>query len=232
MLLPMGPGMLQPGAVPVPEALKDKYVYGWYFMVLLLIGVGVGEAVGGDAMAAFFFFFLACMFLYLVVDNCKNMSMYCLLLVGIMVGFQALFEFMSLLAVINGRTSETTTVKGGNVDNTNGGTNEITYVTKVTTHPLFDKSMGQKYNIQSATMVASPIVLVLSTLLCYISYNSYSASLFEDDEETGPINGAYGGSYGGGYGGQVVQSGRPPQSQRHVPQPTRIFEGAGQRLGS
>lgn len=228
----MGPGAMQPGLVPVPEALKNKYVYGWYFMVLLLIGVGVGEAVGGDVMAAFFFFFLACMFSYLVLDNCKNMSMYCLLLVGIMVGFQALFEFMSLLAVVNGRTNEITTVKGGNVDNTNSDTNEITYITKVTTHPLFDKSMGQKYNIQSATLVASPIVLLLCTLLCYISYNSYSASLFEDDEETGPINGAFGGGYSGGYGGHAAQLGRQPQSQRPVPQPTRIFEGAGQRLGS
>lgn len=227
MLLPMGADVMQQ-AVPVPEVVKNRYVYGWYCMVLLLIGVGCAEAVGGDVMAAFFFFFLAGIFVYLVLDSCKNMSMYCLLLVGVMVGFQAIFEFMSLLAVINGRTNETTTMKGGSVNKANSGAQEITYVTKITIHPLFDKSMGQKYIVQSAAMVASPIVLVLCTLLCYISYNSYTSSLFEDDEETGRINGGY----GGGYGGYAPQSGRQPQSQRHATQPTRIFEGSGQRLGS
>jgi len=227
MLLPIGPDVMQQ-TVPVPEVVKNRYVYGWYCMMLLLIGVGCAEAVGGDVMAAFFFFFLAGIFVYLVLSSCKNMSMYCLLLVGIMVGFQAIFEFMSLLAVINGRTNETTTMKGGKTIKSDGAAQEITYVTKITTHPLFDKSMGQKYNVQSAAMVASPIVLVLCTLLCYITYNSYSASLFEDDEETGRINGGF----GGGYGGNVPPSGRQPQSQRHATQPVRIFEGSGQRLGS
>lgn len=227
MLLPIGPDAMQQ-AVPVPEVVKNRYVYGWYCMVLLLIGVGCTEAVGGDVMAAFFFFFLSGIFVHLVFDSCKNMSMYCLLLVGIMVGFQSIFEFMSLLAVINGRTNETTTMKGGIVGKAGSGAQEITYVTKVTTHPLFDKSMGQKYNVQSAAMVASPVVLVLCTLLCYITYNSYSSSLFEDDEEIGRINGGY----GGGYGGNMSQPGRQTQSQRHATQPTRIFEGAGQRLGS
>eukprot|EP00930_Biecheleria_cincta_P054880 TRINITY_DN4126_c0_g3_i1.p1 TRINITY_DN4126_c0_g3~~TRINITY_DN4126_c0_g3_i1.p1 ORF type:complete len:228 (-),score=34.19 TRINITY_DN4126_c0_g3_i1:195-878(-) len=227
MLLPIGPDVMQQ-MQPVPEVVKNRHVYGWYCMVLLLIAVGCAEAVGGAVMAAFFFFFLAGIFVYLVLDSCKNMSMYCLLLVGIMAGFQSIFELMSLLAVINGRTNETTTMKGGDVNKGDSGTQEITYITKVTVHPLFDRSMGQKYNVQSGAIVASPIVLILCTLLCYISYNSYSSSLFEDDEEAGPINGGY----GRGYGGYAPQSGRQAQSQRQATQQTRIFEGAGQRLGS
>jgi len=231
MLLPMNPGMMQQDT-PVPEAIKNRHVYGWYCMIILLMSIGCAEIVGGDAMAAFFFMFLAGIVTYMVSDGCKQMTMQCLLLFGVMVGFQALFEFMALLSVVNGRSTETTTMQNAELNKAGTETEEITYVTKIIIHPLFDKAMGRKYNVQSAALVASPLVLVLCTFFCYISYNAYTSSLFEDDVETGPLSGGLAGRSYGGYAGP--QPGRRAEPQRSTPQGSaaRIFEGHGQRLGS
>lgn len=216
---------------PVPDVVKNRHVYAWYIMVILLFAVGCAEVVGGDVMAAVFFLFLASVVVYMVLDSCKNMSMYCLLLFGTMVGFQAFFEFMALLSVINGRSTETTTVKGGQMDETGTEITEVTYVTKVITRPLFDKNMGEKYNIQSAAMVASPVVLILCVLLCYISYNAYTSSLFEEDIESGPIQEGFAGRSYGAPGRHPGRNAAPQTGTSHSTS-ARIFEGHGQRLGS
>jgi len=228
----MHPDMLQRELGPVPDVVKNIYVYGWYVLTILLLAVGCAEVVSGDLMATFFFMFLASTVMWMVMDSCKNMSMYCLLLFGSMVGFQAFFELLALLSVINGRSTETTTIRGGEMDKTGTEVTEITYITKVVTRPLFDRDMGKQYNVQSAAMVASPMVLGLCVLLCYISYNAYTSSLFdEDDIETGPIQEGFAGR---SYGAPERQPGRQaaPHHGRGHGTSARIFEGHGQRLGS
>eukprot|EP00930_Biecheleria_cincta_P072364 TRINITY_DN59771_c0_g1_i1.p1 TRINITY_DN59771_c0_g1~~TRINITY_DN59771_c0_g1_i1.p1 ORF type:complete len:229 (+),score=31.92 TRINITY_DN59771_c0_g1_i1:147-833(+) len=228
MILPLHPEMVQGEMMPVPEVVKNRHVYAWYIMVILLLGVAVTEIVGGDVMAAVFFVFLASIVVHMVLDSCKNMSMHCLLLFGTMVGFQAFFEFMALLAVINGRSTETTTIKGGQMDETGSEITEVTYITKIITRPLFDKKLGERYNVQSAAMVASPVVLVLCCLLCYISYNAYTSSLFEEDVESGPIHEGFAGRSYGAPGRQTGHHAAPQSGSTAA----RIFEGRGQRLGS
>jgi len=228
----MHPDMVQQSEMmPIPDVLKNRYVYAWYIMVILLLAVGSAEVVGGDIMAGIFFLFLAGGVVHMVLDSCKNMSMYCLLLFGTMVGFQAFFEFMALLSVINGRSTETTTMKGRKMNQTGTEITEDTYITKITTRPLFDKNMSEIYNVQSAAMVASPVVLLLCVLLCYISYNAYTSSLFEDDVESGPIHEGFAGRSYGAPGGQPGQHTAPQSGTSHSTS-ARIFEGRGQRLGS
>lgn len=223
--------MVQQEMMPVPDVVKNRYVYAWYVMVILLLAVGCAEAVGGDAMAAIFFLIVSSIVVYMVLDSCKQMSMYCLLMFGTMVGFQSFFEFMALLCVISGRSTETTTIKGGEMDETGTEITAVTYVTKVITRPLFDKNMNEKYNVQSAAMVASPAVLLLCVFLCYISYNAYTSSLFDDDLEAGPIHEGFAGRSYGGPGHRPGQLTAPQSGASHSTS-ARIFEGHGQRLGS
>lgn len=240
MLFPMHPDMVQQSEMlPVPDVVKNRYVYAWYIMVILLLAVGCAEVVGGDVMGGIFYLCLTSIVVYMVLDGCKHMSMYCLLLFGSMVGFQAFFEFMALLSVINGRSTETTTIKGGQMDQTHTEITEVTYITKIITRPLFDKTMSEKYNVHSAAMVASPVVLLLCVLLCYISYNAYTSSLFEDDVESGPIQEGFAGRSYGAPGRQPGQHTAPQSGTSHSTSArnfggsaARLFEGHGQRLGS
>ncbi|CAE8596368.1 unnamed protein product, partial [Polarella glacialis] len=103
-------------------------------------------------------------------------------------------------------------------------------------HPFFDQDQGRKYNVQSAVMLASPIVMLLSCVLAHASYNAYTSSLFpEDEEESGSLfgGGFSGGPYGGtgGFGGNQRPNGPPPSSGRSGGAAPRIFQGSGQRLG-
>eukprot|EP00440_Ansanella_granifera_P063187 gb/GFBE01068516.1/.p1 GENE.gb/GFBE01068516.1/~~gb/GFBE01068516.1/.p1 ORF type:complete len:225 (+),score=50.32 gb/GFBE01068516.1/:1-675(+) len=224
MLLSMNAELQQ--EVPVPDAVKNRHVYGWYLAVLLLAGTATAEIVGGDVFGAMVYFFIMGIVIYLVQDGCRNMSMYCLFLLGILMTFQGFFELLGLLTVLNGRSTQQTTVTGSS--------DQYVYTTKITVHPFFDKSMGATYNLQSALLIVSPIVMIFCSILCYMSYNAYSTSLFAD-EETGPLGyGSRPSPYGSAYGGYRGNGGGgdPPAPRRPPPAPPRVFEGHGQRLGS
>lgn len=220
MLIPLDTDFQQ--SEPVPDVLKNRYVYLWYMESILLILVAVGEIVGGDAFGALFMAMLAFAVMYMVRDNCRQMSMYCLFVFGLLVGFQGLFESIALLSVAGaGRTTESENIKSGNETS-------VTYETKITTHPFFDKKQGAEYNTQSAMMIASPIIMAFCCILCYISYNAYSNSLFgEEDVEAAPIQGrGYNSGQRRGYGAEAE-----PPARRSTNCPPRLFEGQGQRLG-
>eukprot|EP00435_Cladocopium_sp_Y103_P034480 s664_g8.t3 len=68
-----------------------------------------------------------------------------------------------------------------------GTDQDVTVITKITMHPFFDKKMDDQYNLQSLMMLLSPGVMSLSCTMCYLSYNAFSDSLFELDDEADPI---------------------------------------------
>jgi len=222
MLIPLDTDFQQ--SEPVPDVLKNRYVYLWYMESILLILVAVGEIIGGDAFGALFMVMLAFAVMHMVRDSCRQMSMYCLFVSGLLVGFQGLFESIALLSVAGtGRTTESENIKSGNETS-------ITYETKITTHPFFDNSQGAEYNMQSAMMIASPITMIFCCILCYISYNAYSNSLFgEEDVEAAPLQGR-GYNYNSSLRGYGAEAERP--APRNTNCPPRLFEGQGQRLGS
>ncbi|CAE7934321.1 unnamed protein product, partial [Symbiodinium sp. KB8] len=194
-VIPLGP-MQMAGPEAVPEVVKDKYSKFWWVIAVLLVTLAVSEIVTHDVFAVLFHSLLAGITIFLVKDSCKNMSMYCLLMVGLMCSLQAFFETLALLGSLGGRRSTSTIVAPGSRDNV------TTYTTQVTTHPFFDKSQGVVYNAQSALLIASPVVMVLAAVLAYYTYNEFSSPLFPDDDaETGGVwgGGQMGyGTYGGG----------------------------------
>eukprot|EP00933_Yihiella_yeosuensis_P082784 TRINITY_DN96772_c0_g1_i1.p1 TRINITY_DN96772_c0_g1~~TRINITY_DN96772_c0_g1_i1.p1 ORF type:complete len:222 (-),score=37.22 TRINITY_DN96772_c0_g1_i1:65-730(-) len=207
---------------PAPEEVKVHYAKYWWAMMVLFIALGVSQTVGGNVFGTFFMFIMAAVCFYVVKDDCRNMSQYCLFLFGFMCCFQALLEFISLLSVLNGRR-EASTVRNSS------GDGKMTITTTVHTHPFFDDKMGTRYNVQSWNMILSPAVMALAGMLSYYCFNAFSSSLFDDEE------GGYGGGYGATpqtYGGSPGYGGgnRPSQPRTHAP--PRLFEGSGQRLGS
>eukprot|EP00434_Breviolum_minutum_P004921 symbB.v1.2.004340.t1/scaffold243.1/size254222/3 len=53
------------------------------------IVVAALQVVAGDIIATFFYGMLAGIIIYMVKDNCKNMSMYCLMGTGLICSIQA-----------------------------------------------------------------------------------------------------------------------------------------------
>eukprot|EP00933_Yihiella_yeosuensis_P046424 TRINITY_DN4194_c0_g1_i1.p1 TRINITY_DN4194_c0_g1~~TRINITY_DN4194_c0_g1_i1.p1 ORF type:complete len:230 (+),score=44.42 TRINITY_DN4194_c0_g1_i1:189-878(+) len=229
MVIPLGAD-LGPD-VPVPEDIKVYHAKYWWAMMVLFLALAVSHIVGADVFGTIFMCVMAGTCFWVVKDNCKNMTQYCLFLICFMCTFQALLEFIALLSVLNGRKQASTVMQ-----RTDDG--KITYTTTVVSHPFFDEKMGTRYNVQSWNMIFNPIILLLAALLAYHSFNTYTTSLFEEDQEAG-YNSGFGGGYsqpgyggvgaaGGGYG-----AGRNSQQQRPAAAaPPRLFAGTGQRLGS
>ena len=58
------------------------------------------QVVAGDGFGMFFTLILAAIVYYMVSDHCANMSMYCLLVFGLISGFESLFGVLTLFSVL------------------------------------------------------------------------------------------------------------------------------------
>lgn len=246
MLLPLGgPGMgMEEVEIEVPSVVKDSYQKYWWGVFTLTVGVAVVDIFAADVFGTIFMGLLAFVVWYMVSSNCKNMTQYCLMLYGMMCLIQSVFDLITLLTMIGGRTVANKTVT--NSLSPDGSSTTQTITIQEEKHPFFDPSMGVTYNAQSAVRIASPLVMGLSALLAYWTYSAYPLGLFEaanQEQERGPFAG--GGNMGGrggfsGYGGAsgttggrvvqggVVQNGQSTSASRT----THLWEGQGQRLGS
>ena len=61
--------------------------------------MAVLQVVAGDGFGMFFTLILAAIVYYMVSDSCANMSMYCLLVFGLISGFESLFGVLTLFSV-------------------------------------------------------------------------------------------------------------------------------------
>ncbi|CAK9009542.1 Uncharacterized protein SCF082_LOCUS10324 [Durusdinium trenchii] len=149
MVIPMGPGMLAQGVVP--DVLREKYAKLWWTLGGLCLVIAVLEVVGRDFIAMLFYGMMTGIMWYMVKDQCKNMTMYCLLVTGLVGSIQAVFDLLRLLTSMGGRRTSSTAIKPGSTSDT------TTYTTEVTVHPFFDQDLGLAYNVQSTLIIACPI---------------------------------------------------------------------------
>merc|ERR1719253_1757800 len=168
-------------------------------LFVLLTGLFVMQIVALTLFSAIFTLMITIVVWFMVKDNCKEMSQYCLLMFGMMCGIQAVFDTIILLSMVGGRREQETT-------RTQVSNSEVHYVTEVKTYPFFDESRGTIYNLQSFCRILSPVVLLLCTLLAYKSYHCYDSELFNDDAPAAPVRGGGG---GGQYGGAGNGGGNP-----------------------
>ena len=211
-----------PQDAPPPAVVKEFHSYFWWMIFLLLITMAVLQVMTGDGFGMFFTLILSMIVYYMVADGCSNMSMYCLLVFGLISGFESLFGLLTLFSVLGGRSSTSTLIKSRDSEN-------VVYETQVSVHPFFDGRQGTKYNIQSGLLLALPLVMLLSAVMSWWSFKAYPTNLFGDGDEEEPL-------YQGGPTGTFGATRPRPQAQQQstAPRPfsqPRIFEGTGQRLG-
>eukprot|EP00931_Biecheleriopsis_adriatica_P053627 TRINITY_DN31435_c0_g1_i1.p1 TRINITY_DN31435_c0_g1~~TRINITY_DN31435_c0_g1_i1.p1 ORF type:complete len:227 (-),score=40.67 TRINITY_DN31435_c0_g1_i1:285-965(-) len=226
MVIPLGPIDSQPD-IPVPDVVKEKYSKLWWAAAVLLIIAAVVDVIGGNVFDALYMALFSGVMIYCVKNDCKNMNMCCVFMLGVLCSSQAFFDLITLAGSLNGRT-----VKSTETQQVTGSVTEITV--KVTKHPFFDPSEGLSYNIHSAMMIASPILMVILAAVTYVTYQAFPVSLFPDeagDAEAGSLYGGRGMAAYGGTGGQAFGGGYAAPTAR-MSQPPRLFEGSGQRLGS
>ena len=158
MLIPLNADAA-PGLVP--DVVKTSHIYGWYLVAILLSCLSLGEIVSGDAFAGMIFAIMTGIVVYMLQDGCKNMTMYCLFMLGMMSVFQCFFDVLGLLSSLGGRETTQSTVHGNDED--------VTVVTRITMHPFFDQKMGEEYNLQSALMLMSPAIMAMCSTMCSLA---------------------------------------------------------------
>lgn len=244
----MGGGMEEAEA-EVPSVVKEKYAKFWWVCCVLMASVAIMDVFAADIFGVLFMGLMTFTVWYMVSNNCKNMTQYCLMLFGTMCLIQSVFDLITLLTMLGGRTVSNRTVTSSlSPDGTSQTQNIVINQEK---HSFFDSTMGLTYNVQSAVRIASPATMALSALLAYWTYSAYPLGLFEaasQGDETGNFAqnprmarggfGGYGGQGmggGGGGGRTIIQGGvvQGPQGGGAAPRPSgALWEGTGQRLGS
>mmetsp|Transcript_81880 Transcript_81880/g.230471 ORF Transcript_81880/g.230471 Transcript_81880/m.230471 type:complete len:254 (-) Transcript_81880:171-932(-) len=252
MLLPMNLGAAEADE-EAPRSVKDFWSKLWWVLFGLLLGVAVMDLLGGDVFGVLFLGSMSFVVYYMVSNDCKQMTQYCLMLFGMMVLIQAVFDTVTLMTLVGGRTIQHRTVT--TVLSPDGRPRTQNIKIDEETHPFFDRSQDLTYNIQSAARIASPVAMALGALLSYWSYNAYPSGLLAAADDIRPFAPQGAGMYGGP--GQTLGGGggRPPAtfgpssggfrlggggsggSFAAGPQPSagngpRLWEGNGQRLGN
>jgi len=240
MVVPLGGlGLMQDGIDrPPPRVIKEVHAKYWWLLLFLMVSIVVLEILSVRTFDAIFVGILAFLVWYQVRASCMQMSQYCLIFVGLLCLIQAIFEIISLVSSLRGRRTQHTTRQAI-------GNNEVTYTTKVESHPFFTSDMPFTYNMQSVTYILSPIVMMMGAGMSYWSYCAFGASMFggnDEGEEAGyggvgmnGLAGRYGAganqyfNQGGGQGGGQAGGRRLDGPQGLAP--PRIFEGSGHRLG-
>jgi len=237
---PMGMDELE---VEVPGVVKETHQKYWWVIFSLTLMVAVMDVFAADIFGTLFMGLMAFVVWYMVSSNCKNMSQYCLMLFGMMCLIQAVFDLITVLTMVGGRTVANKTITSST--SPDGGSTTQTITINEEKHTFFDQSMGLTYNMQSAVRIASPATMGLATLLSYWTYCAFPLGLFEaagQADERGGFGGAAGGRAGGGgfsgYGGASGTMGGGRTIQGGVVQNGgqarggHLWEGQGQRLGS
>merc|ERR1719235_583291 len=91
-----------------PDIVKDKHSRFWWGFMILLVGVCVGRLVSLDILGALLSGIMAFIVYYMLKDNCLKMSQYCLMVFGFMCLMNSILEFIALLGLLGGRSSQTT----------------------------------------------------------------------------------------------------------------------------
>jgi len=246
MVIPLGAGPLDGGLErePIPEVVLQYHLKWWYMLLFLFTCLAALQIAAMSIFMAILMGATTFVVWFMVRDNCKEMTQPCLVLFGVFCLMQCVFDTIILCSLIGGRTEQKTV-------RTSYTEHKAVYTTTVTRHPFYDPSQGLVYNCQSAARIASPLVMLLASILCFYSQRAFENNMFGDDAPFGASRGGsstYGTGGYAGYGGAAVGGGGGAGHQQGSRNPSRLvgggggggaqrpqgfapFEGSGQRLG-
>eukprot|EP00929_Paragymnodinium_shiwhaense_P032168 TRINITY_DN17888_c0_g1_i1.p1 TRINITY_DN17888_c0_g1~~TRINITY_DN17888_c0_g1_i1.p1 ORF type:complete len:235 (-),score=56.08 TRINITY_DN17888_c0_g1_i1:165-869(-) len=234
MLLPVGPGPVGfEDVAPPPQSVKDEYAKWWWAYLVLCLGTVVGEILSHDVFGVLMMIGICVIVWYMVKDDCRQMTQYCVFMFGFLCAIQCIFDTVMLVVSVGGRRTQRVEQKQINE-------NKMSYTTVIETHPFFDEGQGFVYNAQSWMMIVSAVLMFLGACLAYSTYNAFPTALFVDEPEERDIfverRAPGGGPPPGGYGGA---EGNRPGAGRFSAAPGgdrrggfRTFDGEGRRLGA
>mmetsp|Transcript_47870 Transcript_47870/g.113767 ORF Transcript_47870/g.113767 Transcript_47870/m.113767 type:complete len:247 (+) Transcript_47870:124-864(+) len=245
MVVPLalgGPSILDENALQVPGVVQSKHSPFWWTLFAICVATGVVSFVATDWVGGLLMLLLGTIVFCMVRNRCERMNQCMLLWLGMLFLIEFLFNFINLCTILSGRTSMSYSRQTLPME---AGTSSSVVTITSTHHPLFDQSLGWRYNLQSAMFIVDVVVTALGALLCYVTYNAFETGLlsdaWDDDADVGRAEAGYGPGRPGGYGGadgpggghgggQVYRQGRP-NNGNPGPRQSPLFGGQGNRLG-
>lgn len=219
---------------PVPRVIKEVHAKYWWGVLFLMIAVIVLEILAVRTFDAIFVGLLAFFVWSQVKSSCVQMTQYCMMFIGIICFIHSVIEIITLVGSLSGRRSQSTSKQ--NIDR-----HSYTFTTKIESHPFFEPSQGFTYNMQSVTLIISPLVMFIVSYMSYWSFSAFRSSLLSGNDDVEDPN--YGGTYQAVRSANrfdqptMTPSSRPEgqhgqHGQQGPPQQPAYFGGAGRRLGS
>lgn len=228
MVFPLGMGMVSTG--PPPEEVKNQKPF-WTLLMVLFAVTCAGRVVGTDIFGALLSGIMGGVVWYMVKDGFETMPRM-IMMFGILCCFNAIFEMLPLVSALQGRSEQKVEELSKGED-----PSKKTFSVTVETHPFFDPDMGLSYNALSATMLLSPVSMLVGAFLSYHAYQAFAALQPDDPEDRNPLMG--GGGMGGMMGGNAGAYGNQGATARTVGRPLpaaqqqtfQMFGGEGKKLG-
>mmetsp|Transcript_60927 Transcript_60927/g.132162 ORF Transcript_60927/g.132162 Transcript_60927/m.132162 type:complete len:228 (+) Transcript_60927:73-756(+) len=224
MVIPIGGDPLAVGPdTEAPQVIKEFYYIFWWACSGLLAANAVGRMLAKDLIGGFNIGILSLLAYYLVKNGCAKMSQCCVLYFGVISSLNGCLEGLTLMSCISGRETYVST-------SNQLPTGDRVYTIVVQKHPFYEPSQGYLYNLQSAMMLITPVMMILSAMLAVVTYQKFPDRLFEVDEDEGPAeNRGLGFSAPPNYPSYGSGAHQDPGDQRDG---TRFsaFEGRGHRL--
>lgn len=227
----LSPDMMLPTGPPPQAVLDQRWL--WKGLLFLLLATFVLRMVSMDIAGALLSALMLGFGVIMIRDGMQEMPKYALVY-AVLCGLNFFFDVLPLITELGGRitrvSTPNTTVAGGS-----GRHQESSYTITTKFTPFFCAREGLVYNLQSLSMILSPIAMALGVYLAITATNELQRQLrpiFEDDfRDFGAAVG--GGAPGGGARAAVLpHSQGAGTSQASAGRDTaERFHGRGHKLG-
>lgn len=175
------PEMMMPSGPP-PQAVLDQRLL-WQVLLFLLGSTFVLRLIGLDVAGALLSGLMLVLGVMMTRDGMQEMAKYALVY-SVLCGLNFFFDILPLLTELGGRVSRSTEPIAAMSDG--HGLQQTTYTLTTKTTPFFDYEQGLIYNMQSLSMVLSPLCMAMGVYLAITAHNEIQRNappLFDDDFE-------------------------------------------------
>jgi len=164
MLLPVADLGMPEG--PPPQAIIDKK-WLWHVLLVLLCMCFLTRFIGLDIPGALLSGLMLCFVVIMTRDGMSEIMRYSLVF-AVLCFLNFFFDLLPLMTELGGRVQSKTVP----VQTTHGvgGSRQTEYRMIVTARPFFDGAEGFIYNLQSFSMILSPITMALG---CYLAVSAH-----------------------------------------------------------
>lgn len=177
----LSPETLIPSGPPPEAILNRKWM--WHLFLMLLGLTFTLRLAGFDVAGALLSGLMLCFAVIMVRDGMQELSKYALIYT-VLCGLNLFFDILPLIIELGGRVKQTAHPDGSAVQEDGVRQETYTLTTKVT--PFFSLNEGIIYNIQSMSMLLSPLCMAFGMFLSITAHTEIqlqTQAVFDDDLE-------------------------------------------------